>query len=55
MPVFVEAGENFRGSGVGRWGGEWLEMEERECSSDGGSRGRCSLASKRPIEGGPCN
>ena len=28
-------------------------MEERECSSDGGSKGRRSLASKRPTEGGP--
>ena len=35
--------------------GEWLEMEEREFSSVGGSRGRSPLASKRPTEGGPCS
>ena len=29
-----------RGWGGGRWDGEWLEMEERECYSDRGSRGR---------------
>ena len=27
-------------------------MEERECSSDGGSRGRSPLASKRPPKAG---
>ena len=50
----IRGGEKFQGWGEGRWDGECLEMEERECSSDRGSRGRSPLASKRPTEGRPC-
>ena len=31
-------GQKFRGWGEGQWDGEWLEMKEKECSSDGGPR-----------------
>ena len=49
--------QGVRGSGVGsqRRDGEWLEMEKRECSIDGGVQGRSLLAIKRPTEGGPCS
>ena len=45
-------GEKFRGWGEGRWDEEWLEMEERECSSEEGPGGEANWLARGPPTAG---
>ena len=48
----IRGGGEVRGWEEDRWGGEWLEMEAGECSSDGGPGGEASWLVRVPPKAG---